>query len=146
MPMLAPICNPHRIERERLLDSGQQPSGDGGGVVGITVQQRQREFVASQPDDQVGAAQRVLEASAQLPEQLIAGGMAKGVVDLLEAVEVDEHEGQAPLGSVGVPLLGQDGVEQLEQRAAVAQAGQLVGDRLLPALVGERAQPEQRES
>ena len=52
----------HRVERERLLDLGREPSGHRRGVVGAGVQQRQRELVAAEADDQVGAAQRVPEA------------------------------------------------------------------------------------
>ena len=71
--------------------------------------------------------------------------MAEGVVDLLEAVEVEEHERDCPRVDVAVGVLGADRVEQLEQRAAVAEAGQLVGDRLAPALLGEISQAEERE-
>ena len=46
---------------------------------------------------------------------------------------------------VRVPVLGRDRVEQLEQRAAIAESGQLVGDRLAPALLGERPQADERQ-
>ena len=71
--------------------------------------------------------------------------MAEGVVDLLEAVEVDEHEREAASRRVRIRVLGDDRVEQLEQRAAVPEAGQLVGDRLASALLGQRAQADQRQ-
>ena len=53
-----PDLDAYGVERERLLDTGVQAPGDGGGIVGVAIQQRQRELVAPQTDDQVGLAQR----------------------------------------------------------------------------------------
>ena len=88
----------------------------------------------------------MLEPRAQLPQEVVPGGVAEGVVDLLEAVEVDEHEREAAGLGVRVPVLGRDRVEQLEQRTAIAESGQLVGDRFAPALLRERPQADERQS
>ena len=65
---------------------------------------------ATEADDQIRAAQRVLEPRAQLPQEFVSRGVAEGVVDLLEAVEVDEHEREAASLRVRVPVLGRDSV------------------------------------
>ena len=119
----------HRVEHERLLDAGRQPARDRRRVVDVGVEQRHHELVAAQPDDQVRVAQRVLEARAELPQELVAGRMAERVVDLLEAVEVEEHEGQTACRRLAVACSASELVEQMEQGPAVAQAGELVGDR-----------------
>ena len=99
---------PDRVERERLLDLGRQPSGHRGRVVGVGVEQRHRELVAAEADDQIGAPQRVLEPGAELAQELVPGGVPEGVVDLLEAVEVEEHERDAARVGVAVGVLGGD--------------------------------------
>ena len=67
-----------------------------------------------------------VEALGEALEQRIAGGMAVGVVVLLEAVEVEDREQQLVLG-----LLGDRAGEIVGHRATVAEAGQLVGARLV---------------
>ena len=69
------------------------------------------------------------EIGAEALQQRVAGGVAEGVVVLLEAVEVEEREA-APVG--GRRLVG--GVlEVAHQGAAVGQAGEAVGERLVAA-------------
>ncbi len=58
--------------------------------------QEQPELVASEPGDRVGGAQDLLQAIPQLLEQLVAGMVAEGVIDLLEAVEVHHQDGDPP--------------------------------------------------
>ena len=86
------------------------------------------ELVAAQA---VGAADRpdgVVEVGAEAPQQGVADGVPEGVVVGLEAVEIEEDElvrGQ-PL-----PGAGQEAVEVSHQRPAVAQAGEVIGERLV---------------
>jgi hypothetical protein len=64
-----------------------------------------------------------LQARGHLAQQLIAGGVAQGVVDLLEAVQVDEQHRQLLVVARG----GGNGLVGLGlQQAAVGQAGQAV--------------------
>ena len=56
-----------------------------------TFGQEHAELVPAEPRDRVALAEAVGKAEADLLQQLVAAGVAKGVVDLLEAVEVDEH-------------------------------------------------------
>ena len=94
-----------------------------------------RELVAAEADARRrGSSQRCVEPRPDLPQQLVAGGVAEGVVDLLEVVEVDEQERQRLRSRGRVGLVGEEGVEHLEQLAAVAEPGELVGDRLAVAL------------
>ena len=63
------------------------------------------------------------------PQHGVAGGVALGVVDLLEAVEVDEEDRRAAgrcASSVGQRL-----VDAVDEQGAVGQAGQRVVGRLL---------------
>ena len=51
-----------------------------------------RELVAAQPRDRIHLAQESLEALRHDLEHPVAGGVSEGIVDLLEAVEVEEHQ------------------------------------------------------
>src|SRR5207302_9012204 len=70
--------------------------------------------------------------------------MAEGVVDFLEVIEVDEQEGQAALGAAPVVVFDEERIENLEEVTTVAETGQLVGDRLQPALLRQRPQASRR--
>ena len=63
---------------------------------------------------------------AERREQLVAHGMAPGVVDLLEVVEVEEHDGQ--LGPRAAGSLERD-PEPIEEQGTIGEAGQLVVER-----------------
>ncbi len=93
---------PDRGEDERLLEPRRQPLGDRRGEVGVGVHQHHTELVAAEADEQVGVSQRSLQAGAELTQELIAGGMAERVVDLLEAVEVDVQERHGALADLRV--------------------------------------------
>jgi hypothetical protein len=51
------------------------------------------EFVAGQPGDGVGAPPQRAQPAGDRPEHLVAGMGAEGVVDRLEAVQIDEKYG-----------------------------------------------------
>ena len=86
----------------------------------------QAELVAAHPVDAAEALGRRLQALGQADEQRVAGRVAEAVVVLLEAVEVEEREQLRPL----VAHDGHRVVEVGDERAAVAQAGEGVGERL----------------
>src|SRR5437016_3408236 len=52
------------------------------------------EFVAAEPRDEIGRPQLGAQAPRHFHEELVADVMAVGVVDLLEAVQVDERAGE----------------------------------------------------
>src|SRR5882757_5117644 len=51
------------------------------------------ELVSSQARDDIGRPNRVGQPMCELPEHRVAGGMAQVVVDRLEAVYIQEHQG-----------------------------------------------------
>ena len=60
--------------------------------VGLVLGQ-DRELVAAEPGDQVVVADEAADPLGDRDEQRVAGGVAEGVVDDLEVVEVDEQDG-----------------------------------------------------
>ena len=90
------------------------------------------ELVAPEPHEQVVLGRAGGEAPRDLAEQFVARGMAEGVVDLLEVVQVDQDQRE--------PICGVRALEALravlEERAPVPEPGEVVGDRLATS-VGE---------
>ena len=79
-----------------LAESGADPSREPHGVLRCgEILGDDGKLIAAQAADQVRLADAFLEARRDLCEQRIAGGMAKRVVHVLEAVEVEsEHRHQ----------------------------------------------------
>ena len=98
------------------------------------------ELVAAEPADLAMVAHRQLQPVRDLPEQGIADRMAERVVDVLEAVEIDQEQCAAllPAGRVAKRF-----VERLAHHRPIRQAGQRVEARkprdflLGAALLGE---------
>ena len=84
------------------------------------------EFVATEPRQHVGCAQRGSQATGDLPEQFIAGGMTKRVVDVLETVEVEHEDRKSPLVP---PLVRIDVMQLFQKERPVRKPGQDVGLR-----------------
>jgi hypothetical protein len=134
--MLAPI---------RACTAPSWNGSSSGAVPGVRVHEHQRELIAAEPNEDVVAPQRTLEPAAEQPEQIITDRVAEGVVDLFEAVEVDEQQGNRAGSGVIACVLVRERIEHFKQRAAIAQVGELVGDRLDVALLRELAQRCQRQ-
>ena len=81
------------------------------------------ELVAAEPCHQVALADLRAQALGDFAQQLVPGRMAKGVVDRLETVEVDEKNGQA---LAAAPRLADCMLERVGHRGAVVQAGQRI--------------------
>jgi hypothetical protein len=80
-----------------------QLARDGGEVLGVVdAGQQQDELVAAEPRDGVALAHALAEPRGDATQQGVADGVAKAVVDLLEAVEVDEDEPDAVAVAVGL--------------------------------------------
>ena len=81
--------------------------------------------------------------SPQIFEQLVAGGVAERVVDLLEVVEVEERDdrGLAAGQRLGDPLLEQRAVRQAGQRVLEGEPAQVA-----VALAAAAGAVEQRQS
>src|SRR3569833_3122091 len=55
------------------------------------VVQQDHEFIAAETRDGVALAQTAVEAPRELLQQAVASVVPEGIVDVLEAVEVEEH-------------------------------------------------------
>src|SRR5215218_4151765 len=122
-----------------LLD-GQGPSqgppdqladGDGGVPVGQD-RDEHGELVAAEPGHDVAVRQPGPEPDTDLPEDEVAAGVPEGVVDLLEAVQVDEQNGEAAVGPEGGGRLAHPVGEQ----RPVGKPGERVVEGLVLAFGG----------
>ncbi len=100
------------------------------------------ELVAAEPADLPILAEHFGEAAGHLLQQFVADRVAERVVDLLEAIEVDDHQGAAPAAGVGI---GERLVQHGPHHRPVGQVGEAVVARqlarfgLVPALLAEIA-------
>ena len=143
--MLALIRTLTPLRMKGCSSSRRQAPRKAGGIVRVAVEEHGAKLVATDPDQDVRVAQRAGEPWAELAEQLVPGRVAEGVVDLLEVVEVDEEKGQRAGRGRRVGVILEVGIEHGGELAPVAEPGELVGDGLTVALLGERAQPAHRE-
>jgi len=82
-----------------------------------------REFVAAESSDHVGAAQARAETLRHRRQKLVAGGVAQGVVDVLEFIEIEIKNGEY----FRVPAHAQQSfVEALVKQHPVWQTGQRI--------------------
>ena len=129
----------HAAERERAAQGVLQAHRqlDHGAAVGYAVEQ-DRELVAAEPGERVAAAQDGLQAARDLDQQLVAVVVPERVVDLLEAIEVDQQHRAEPVAAQGA--LG-----AAMQERAVGQVGERVVQRLVAQLArGARHDPVER--
>ncbi len=118
------------VDAVGLGELDAQPVGDlvdaeltGGPVAGAVAGDQRGELVAAQPRRYVPGAHRVTEPAGGLHQQFVARLMADGVIDLLEAVEVDvEHGGVVVAGPAAGDGLG----DALGEQRAVGQVGERV--------------------
>ena len=83
------------LEPERLGEAVDDPTGEPVRVLRLhQARQDDRELVAAEPADGVAGTDRGAQPGGHLAEQLVAGRVPQGVVDLLEAVEVAEEHAQ----------------------------------------------------
>ena len=126
----------HALQLERLLQGVVQALGDLPGTGDVRARQEDGELVAAHPGDRVPGAQRRAQPRADLLEQEVAVGVAHGVVDLLEPVEVDDQHRQRLLLPLGAeqrllePVVEEDPVRQARERIVV---------RLVAARLGQGA-------
>ena len=119
--------------------------GDHGGVLGLgDIVEQEHELVAAQPGDRVRLAALALQPAGHLDEQGVADIVAEGVVDSLEAVQIEEkdrHPAAPPLGldhRLSEPVAEQQPVGQAGEGIVM---GQPVEVRLAGAQLLLDAQP-----
>ena len=85
--------------RERLAEGGDDPLGDGDRVTfSRDALEDERELVAAEPRNGVARAHRLVQPGRDRHQQLVAGGVAEGVVHQLEVVDVHQHDGDLRSG------------------------------------------------
>ncbi len=111
-------------ERYRSLEAADDPLPQGETRRGIPQVRRQDgEFVAAHPHHRVPGPDLGQQSPRDRLQHGVAGGMAQGVVDILEIVEV--HQDNPEVGPRRLQAFG-----HLFQGAPVLQSGQGVGERL----------------
>ena len=126
------------VQQERLSERFEHFVSDLRYTVGLhEVGHDDREFIAAQPRDGVGDAHAFADPACRLDQQEIAGMVPEGVVHVLEAIEIDEHERDQLAGALrpGCFVL-----QPIEEKPPVGQLGErvvvrLTPDRLLGALL-----------
>ena len=92
------------------------------------------EFVAAEPGQKVIVLQLARDQMRDFPEQFIAGGVAERVVDLLEAVEIEQQQRR---GRFRAAPAGQHIVDFAAEQGAVGEAGEgVIVSELFQLLLG----------
>src|SRR5581483_7225974 len=86
-------ARPDRAERDPA-DLRPQPLGELNGSRQVRLRQDGDELLASPARDGVALARARVKEPGHLAQQPVAGGVAVGVVDPLEVVEVEEDDGE----------------------------------------------------
>ena len=129
---------PHAVEREGALEhrlqlGGQRPRGLGPGAG----RQRDGELVAAQARHAGAVADEVVQSLAEIAQEVVAHVVAEGVVELLEAVEVEQEQatgGAVPARGLDLPL------EEHVEPAPVGQLGEVVVGGVVAVALGLPAQ------
>ena len=94
-----------------------------------------RELVTAKPCDGVGRSQHALQPRSDLLQQRIAAVVAERVVDVLEAIEVEQKDAKHRL----VAARAEQRLPQtVAEQRAVGQSGQRIVQRLVLQRVGVR--------
>ena len=110
------------------FDRGPDPLGGGHGAGDGRARQHDGKLFAAVTSDQVDVANLLGEDHRQLPQHHIAGRVPVTVVEPLEMIDVDQHQGEDP--AEAAELGGPPGQLAIEG-AAVGQPGQGIGRGLL---------------
>ncbi len=125
----------------RLVAGELQRAGERGGDAlrhrtrrarGRDVLEQDDELVAAEAGQRVARTQRLPEARGDRDEHLVADLVTQGVVDELEAIDVEEEDGRTPPALA--PRL-QRGAEPVEEQRAVRKPGQRVVRGAVPDLL-----------
>ena len=113
------------------LDRLAEPLGSACGGIGVAAHD-DGELVAADAEDLLAGARLRIEDAGEGDEHAVAEGVSLRVVDLLELVEIDEHEGNGRLPARG---LLDERLEMLVEGTPVAQvvSGSLLASAWLSA-------------
>src|SRR5919201_794374 len=124
------------IVGEGVADGAAEAVGEDVGAVLVGLGQEQGELLAAHAGDDVDPALGALEDARDGGEPLVGHAVAELVVDVLEAVEVDDDDAEAAvdaLGALELPveeLLETRAVEETGARVALGGLGNLVDEAL----------------
>ena len=125
-------------EHERRDEQPAHAAGQPFGVRdGAHVGQQDRELVATEPRDDVVVPQRAAQPFRDLLQQLVPAVVAERVVDVLEPVDVQEHE---PDAGPGLLRLEDRAPHPLREHAPVGQPRERVQEREARVLEGRGLQ------
>ena len=112
-----------------------QPLGEHERLLAVAeIRGHQRELVAAEPRRRVRGTDHAPHALRQIAQQPIAGRVAIAVVDVLEAIDVEDHQ-RGPRAEP--PRAGQGLDQPVEQQEPVGQARQrVVGEQMADTLLG----------
>ena len=119
------------VELEWLADRVQHVTGEGQRLVRARdILQQNGEFVAAQPGERVAGADLLAQPQGKRNQQLVAAQMAHALVHDLEAVEVDQQDGEAHI-LAGAAAARHRLTQSVGQQGAVRQGGQRVVQRVM---------------
>ena len=122
---------PVPVDLRSGLELGEQPFGDQRRLVGSAhAVEEDRELVAPEARDGVGGTDRSFEPARHLEQHGVAGLVPEAVIDGLEVVEVDEHDGDQRALAYGRSQRMADAIG--EQRAVGK-----IRDRIVECLMGQ---------
>ena len=121
------------VNAERCPQRALHQLGHDHHVVRVVADRNQQgELVTTEPGDRDPLGHAALEPSGNLLEQQVTAGVPKGVVDVLEPVEVEQQDGVRLV----VPAIGQRVVDPLAEKRAVGEPG----ERVVVGVEGELVQ------
>ncbi len=125
------------IQRVQQLHADVFGLGRGAQWVVAEVLQHHHEFVTAEARDRVAGAHLGMQSLGGDAQDLVAGLVAMQIVDVLEVVQIDEHQ-RAQL--VAAPAGGHGLVQAIEQQPAIGQTGQrIVEGQVVDPLLGRLA-------
>ena len=129
-----------------LAQGIEQPMGNAVHIVGpVQLVEHDHEFVAADPSchlagfdrasQHIAATQDRAQPVGHQTEHLVADAVAQSVVDLLESIAIDEHDGEVVAGVARRAL--QRRFDQLANGRAVGHTGETVGTCGIPEAPGQ---------
>ena len=116
-------------QRERRRELPCDPVCDSvGDLLVLHISQQHRELITAEACDGIAGPQRRGDPGSDRHQQLVAHLMAKGVVDRLEIIQVEEEDGDPALGVC---------MQRVVQVDAEGGPVRQVGERVMEGLVGQ---------
>jgi hypothetical protein len=120
------------VHHDWVADPCKDPAGHGLGLGLVGGREDDRELVATDPGRGVGRSKAGPQPVGHLDQNVVAGGVAQVVVDLLEAVQVEHGDGEVLASAsrighgLGETVVGQGPVGEPGERIVEGLMGELV--------------------